>query len=364
MPRFAANLAYLFTERPFMERFGAAAAAGFKAVELQMPYDHAPRRCAPSLRATASPSSASTRRRGRTAGKAVSAPCRGASASSPRCLRRRSTTWWRSAARRSTPWPARSRPSSARRPSACSSTIYARAADLAAEKNITLLIEPINPRDRPDYFLNRVEQAADIIAKVGRPNVRIQFDFYHVQIVSGDLLTRFEKHLPLIGHVQIAAVPSRAEPDEGEVNYPAVFEALDRLGYAGWVGCEYKPRGRTEDGLGGQAFGLGVMGVLAACLVTAAWERAVHAGSWTPASLAQSADRASLEDLANRILHRLVRGKRFCIAIAASRSRREEASSSESFRHAGKRDNRAELKPIVVVAGQSCSISFKLSLFS
>ena len=106
-----------------------------------------------------------------------------------------------------------------------------------------MLIEPINPRDRPNYFLTRVEQAADIIAKVGKPNVKIQFDFYHVQIVSGDLITRFEKHLPLIGHVQIAAVPSRAEPDEGEINYPGVFAALDRLGWTGWTACEYKPRG-------------------------------------------------------------------------------------------------------------------------
>jgi hydroxypyruvate isomerase len=125
-----------------------------------------------------------------------------------------------------------------------------RAAAQAAQANITLLIEPINPRDRPGYFLSRVEHAADVIGKVGAPNVRIQFDFYHVQITSGDLLKRFEKHLPLVGHVQVAAVPTRGEPDEGEVNYPAVFEAIDRLGYAGWIGCEYKPRTRTEDGLG------------------------------------------------------------------------------------------------------------------
>ena len=102
-----------------------------------------------------------------------------------------------------------------------------RAADLAAAKNITLLIEPINPRDRPDYFLNRAEHAADIIAKVERPNIRIQFDFYHAQIVGGDLIRRFEKHLPVVGHVQVAAVPSRHEPDEGEVNYPAIFAMLD-----------------------------------------------------------------------------------------------------------------------------------------
>jgi hydroxypyruvate isomerase len=132
-----------------------------------------------------------------------------------------------------------------------------RAADLARDKAITLLIEPINTRDRPNYFLNRAEHAADIIAKVGRPNVKIQFDFYHAQIVAGDLITRFEKHLPLVGHVQIASVPLRTEPDEGEINYPAVFAALDKFGWAGWVACEYKPRGRTEDGLSwGRSFGL------------------------------------------------------------------------------------------------------------
>ncbi|HXN43052.1 MAG TPA: TIM barrel protein, partial [Xanthobacteraceae bacterium] len=119
----------------------------------------------------------------------------------------------------------------------------------AAAKNVTLLIEPLNTRDRPDYFLNRVEHAADVIARVGRPNVKIQFDCYHVQIMQGDLITRIERHLPLIGHVQIAAVPSRAEPDEGEINYAAVCAALDTMGYPGWIAAEYRPRGRTEDGL-------------------------------------------------------------------------------------------------------------------
>ena len=103
---------------------------------------------------------------------------------------------------------------------------------------------------RPGYFLNRVEHAADIVGKIGAPNLRIQFDFYHVQIVSGDLIRRFEAHRALIGHVQIAGVPLRREPDEGEVNYPEIFAALDRLGYDDFVGCEYRPRGRTEDGLG------------------------------------------------------------------------------------------------------------------
>ena len=106
------------------------------------------------------------------------------------------------------------------------------AADPArARRNIPVLIEPINQRDRPDYFVTHVEHAADVIAKVGRPNVRVQYDFYHAQIMEGDLIRRFEQYLPCVGHVQIAAVPSRHEPDEGEVNYRAIFEALDRLGY-------------------------------------------------------------------------------------------------------------------------------------
>ena len=125
-----------------------------------------------------------------------------------------------------------------------------RAAAQAANANITLLIEPLNQRDRPGYFLSRVEHAAAVVAKVGAPNVRIQFDCYHVQIMGGDLITRFQKYLPAIGHVQIAAVPSRGEPDEGEINYSAVIEAIDRSSYSGWIVCEYKPRTRTEDGLG------------------------------------------------------------------------------------------------------------------
>ena len=126
----------------------------------------------------------------------------------------------------------------------------ARAAAAAAARGITLLIEPINPRDRPDYFLTRVEHAADVIAKVGRPNLRMQFDCYHAQIVGGDLIRRLERHFPAVGHVQVAAVPSRHEPDEGEINYPEIFAALDRLGYRGFVGCEYRPRATTEAGLG------------------------------------------------------------------------------------------------------------------
>ena len=125
-----------------------------------------------------------------------------------------------------------------------------RAAGKASAQGLTLLLEPLNPRDVPGYFLSSVEAAEEIIVAVGAPNIRIMFDVYHIAIAQGDVLTRLERFLPLVGHVQIAAVPSRHEPDEGEIAYGAIFEKLDELGYGGWVGCEYKPRGATESGLG------------------------------------------------------------------------------------------------------------------
>ena len=251
MPRFAANLAYLFTERPLIERFAAAAAVGFRAVELQLPYDHAP-----------SAVKAELDRHGLTMLGLNTAPGQGAAgefgvAAVPG-REREFDTLFKQALDYVTAIggcqihclagkvPPEQRPAAEK----VFVSNLARAADLAAEKGITLLIEPINPRDRPDYFLTRAEHAADIVTKVERPNVRIQFDFYHAQIVGGDLIMRFETHFPLVGHVQIAAVPSRHEPDEGEINYPAVFDAVDRAGFKGFIGCEYRPRARTEDGLG------------------------------------------------------------------------------------------------------------------
>jgi 2-dehydrotetronate isomerase len=105
-----------------------------------------------------------------------------------------------------------------------------RAADVAAAKNIFLLLEPLNQRDRPDYFFSRIEHIADVIAKVGRPNVKIMYDFYHVQVMQGDVLKRMEAHLPLIGHVQFAGPPSRTPPQSGELNYPVIFDAIDAMG--------------------------------------------------------------------------------------------------------------------------------------
>jgi hydroxypyruvate isomerase len=122
------------------------------------------------------------------------------------------------------------------------------AAERAPEQ--TFVIEPINTRDMPAYFLNRSDQAVAIMEAVGAPNLKLQFDIYHAQIMEGDLTRRLERLIGHIGHIQIAGVPDRHEPDVGELNITHLFETLDRLGYDGWVGCEYRPAGRTEDGLG------------------------------------------------------------------------------------------------------------------
>src|ERR1039458_300239 len=257
MPRFAANLGYLFTDRPLLERIDAAAACGFLGVELQFPYDVP----ASAVKAAIAKNKLTVlgintppgERDGEFGLAAVPGREQDFQALFARALD------YIAAIGGSAVHCLAGKVAPEQRPAAERVFIdnLKAAADLAAAKNIGLLIEPINARDRPNYFLNRVEHAADIIAKAGKPNLRIQFDFYHVQIVGGDLLHRLEKYLPVIGHLQCAAVPSRHEPDEGEVNYPALFEAVDRLGYQGWIGAEYRPRGRTEDGLSwGRPYGL------------------------------------------------------------------------------------------------------------
>jgi 2-dehydrotetronate isomerase len=244
MPRLAANLAFLFTERPLLERFGAAAAAGFSAVELQYPYDVE----AAAVKAELA--------RHRLTQLGINTPLGREGETGLAALPGRERDWEAAFERAAVGGSAIHCLAGCLPPGQrlAAEAVFVRnlirAAEKAASAGITLLIEPLNPRDRPDYFLSRVEHAADIVKKVGVPNLRIQFDFYHVQIVGGDLIRRFEAHLPFVGHVQVAAVPSRREPDEGEVNYPEIFAALDRLGYAGHVGCEYRPRDRTEEGLG------------------------------------------------------------------------------------------------------------------
>ena len=247
MPRFAANLGHLFTERPLIERFAAAAAAGFTAVELQFPYDTAPAAVKAELtRHCLTQLGVNTPQCPEFGLAALPGRERDFAAAFTRALDYVVAIGGRAIHCMAGVVPVEARPAAEK----VFIANLTRAAAAAAEPNITLLIEPINPRDRPGYFLSHVEHAADLVGKIGAPNVRVQFDFYHVQIVGGDLIRRFEKYLPVIGHTQIAAVPTRGEPDEGEINYPAIFAAMDKLGYAGFIGCEYKPRTRTEDGLG------------------------------------------------------------------------------------------------------------------
>jgi hydroxypyruvate isomerase len=257
MPRFSVHLDYLFTERPFLQRFDAAAAAGFGAIECRFPvgvpadqFRQAAERNKLSILGINTP----------TGGKGEFGFCAvpgrekewqdtfeealdyvtAVGASAVHCLAGKVLPEQYAAANK----------------------VFVenlkRAADQAAARNVKLLLEPINHYDQPDYFLTHADHAAEVIAKVGASNVFIQYDFYHVQIVDGDLIRRLEKLMPLIGHLQCSQVPVRNEPDDrGEINYPFVFAEVDRLGYQGWIGCEYRPRGKTEAGLGwGQAYGL------------------------------------------------------------------------------------------------------------
>ena len=123
------------------------------------------------------------------------------------------------------------------------------AARTTAGSGVTLLLEPLNVRDKPGYLVSRSDEVAEIIHEIAEPDVKLLFDVYHVQIMEGDLTRRLEAYRDIIGHVQIAAVPTRAEPDEGEVSIRGLLHALDNIGYSGLVGLEYKPRGVTEEGL-------------------------------------------------------------------------------------------------------------------
>ena len=124
------------------------------------------------------------------------------------------------------------------------------AADQAAPHGVTLLLEAINQRDKPGYFYSKQADSNSIREACGRSNIKLMFDVYHVGCAEGDILTKLAQYMPHIGHIQIAAVPTRNEPDEGEVNYPNVLKLVDELGYTGWIGCEYRARGEVEAGLG------------------------------------------------------------------------------------------------------------------
>ena len=250
MPRFAANLTMMFNERSFPERFAAAAAAGFDAVEFLFPYAHDPAQLADLLRANdltqalfnLPPGNWEAGERGLAALAGRTDEFR---ASVITALRYASAT--KVARVHVMSGLADPADPAARR---TYREALAFVCDAAGQAGLDVMIEPINSRDMPGYFLNDFNRAADLIADLGLPNLKLQFDIYHRQIIHGDVLTGLRQMMPIIGHVQIAAVPLRHEPGTGELDDIRVLHELDILGYSGFVGCEYRPAGDTVAGLG------------------------------------------------------------------------------------------------------------------
>jgi len=248
MPKFSANLGFLWPDRPLLERIDAAAAAGFKAIELHWPYatpaGDVSERCAGHkliLLGINTPLGNTEKGDfGLGAQKGREAEFRETFEQSANYARAAGAVAVHVMAGVVAP-----------EQKARAKEVFVENLRFAAKAalDLTLLLEPINQRDKPGYFYSTIGEAADIIAEVGAPNLKIMFDVYHVGVSEGDVTRRLERHLSDIGHVQIAAVPSRAEPDEGEIPYGAIFAALDRLRYTGWTGCEYKPRAGTDEGL-------------------------------------------------------------------------------------------------------------------
>ncbi|MCX7174282.1 MAG: hydroxypyruvate isomerase family protein [Proteobacteria bacterium] len=251
MPRFAANLTMMFNEVPFPQRFAVASKAGFRGVEFLFPYELAPQEVAHLLADNGlenalfnlPPGDWSAGERG-----IASLPGREAEF---RASVGRALEYAQAMGTQRLHAMAGLLPAGADR--AQHRAVYIEnlryAAQEFAKHGRMLLIEPINVRDIPGYFLNTQAEAHAVCQEVGEPNIKVQMDFYHAQIVEGDLATKLKQYFDGIGHIQIASVPERHEPNDGEVNYPYLFRLLDELGYDGWVGCEYRPRGKTEDGL-------------------------------------------------------------------------------------------------------------------
>lgn len=252
MPRFAANLSMMFTEVPFLDRFSAAAAAGFDAVEVLFPYDHDPDEIGACLRANGltlalfnlPPGDWTAGERGLAALTGREAEFR---ASVPLALRHAKAT----GAKRLHVMAGLAAPDCPDADRAYRDSLRFLCA--AAPEGVTILIEPINPRDMPGYHLCDFNRAADLIAELALPNLRLQFDIYHRQILHGDVLTGLRRLMPIIGHVQVASVPLRHEPGTGELDDFRVLRELDVLGYTGFVGCEYRPAADTVSGLGWRA---------------------------------------------------------------------------------------------------------------
>jgi hydroxypyruvate isomerase len=258
MPRFAANLSMLYTEHDFLSRFAAAAADGFEAVEYLFPYAHdsgllAQRLADHGLQQVlfnAPPGDWDAGERGTACLPGREAEFRSgiatalAYADALNCPRVHVMAGLAPAGVEHA------------RLLASYQANLAWAAEQARAAGRDILIEPINPRDIPRFFLNRQDEAHRIVQEVGAPNLKVQMDLYHCQIVEGDVAMKLRHYLPTgrVGHIQIAGVPERHEPDVGELNFSYLFQVLDEVsaqcGWQGWVGCEYRPKAGTSAGLG------------------------------------------------------------------------------------------------------------------
>ncbi|WP_148252447.1 hydroxypyruvate isomerase [Aidingimonas lacisalsi] len=252
MPKFAANLSMLFTEMDFLDRFQAAADAGFNGVEYLFPYDYP----AEELKQRLDAHGLTQVLHNLPAGN-WSAGERGIACHPDRIDEFRDSVdtaieYATTLGCKQVNCLAGIQPQGVSHDEARKTLIdnLRYAADKLEDAGILLIAEPINTRDIPGFFLNRTEQALGIFDEVGSGNLKLQYDIYHMQIMEGDLAPTLERHQSRIAHIQIADTPGRHEPGTGEINYPFLFTHLDRLGYDGWVGCEYKPMTTTREGLG------------------------------------------------------------------------------------------------------------------
>jgi hydroxypyruvate isomerase len=250
MPNLAANLSMMYNELPFLERFAAAAAAGFRAVEFLFPYEYDPGVVASRLRDAQLVQVLFNLPPGDWNGGE-----RGLAALAGREQEFAATIElaYRYAEALACPTVhvmAGFAPDDDARAIETYVANVRAAADAFASSGRRVVLEPINHRDMPGYFLHTTAQAKTLIEAIDRPNVALQLDLYHTQISEGDLERRIRALLPLTAHVQIAGNPARHEPDLGEVNYAYLLGVLDEIGYRGWVGCEYRPAGDTAAGLG------------------------------------------------------------------------------------------------------------------
>jgi hydroxypyruvate isomerase len=249
MPHFAANLTMMFNEVPFLDRFEAAAKAGFTAVEFLFPYDHPPQEIGARLRANGLTQALFNLPPGNwDAGEKGFAALPDRFANLQASLKTALPYVDATGVKRVHLMAGIADRGEPRAVEAFYKSV-AWAAEFFAPLGLDVVIEPINPRNVPGYFLNDFGFAADLIRELRIANLKLQFDIYHCQIIHGDVTMRLRNMMPIIGHVQIASIPSRHEPDGEELNYPFVFAELDRLAYGGFVGCEYNPRGKTTDGL-------------------------------------------------------------------------------------------------------------------